>query len=368
MLYLKKYSSSNFLRHLLGWVVYLSYIYLIGLLTDKNLKFYSVILINTPLILEFYANLYWLNFFTKHKVIYSVILFLSFLAVLGLSGYVLIHNLLPKFGVVLYTGSFKLASFLQEGILVYVRCFIYALLFFFIQKSIKEERELRKLQQEKFTLEQANKQQELETALLKQNELKSQQEKLQYEYAFLRAQINPHFLYNTLNVLFSQALACSQSLADNILKLSDMMRYSLESLEYESGKVSVQKELEHLQTLIDINNIRFSNSKMVDYKIKGKVNGQMLPPLSMITIVENAFKYGELKDLQNPLKIEVVLQPKKIYFFCRNKKKKNNFEISSNNIGISNLSRRLDVAFKNKYDMKTTDEEDFYTFELTIND
>lgn len=366
MLSLKKIRSSIIVKHFTGWSIYLFYIYIVEHLANEQSRFYGVLFINLPYIIEFYACIYCLGLFKKHKIAFSILLFLVFSFILGLSGYTLVYKILPKFGFVFTTGGFSL--FLHEAILGYVRCFIYALLFFFIQKSIKEEQELRKVQHEKFTLEQANKQQELETALLKQNELKSQQEKLQYEYAFLRAQINPHFLYNTLNVLFSQALSCSQSLADNILKLSDMMRYSLESLEYESGKVSVQKELEHLQTLIDINNIRFSNSKMVDYKVKGAINGQMLPPLSMITIVENAFKYGELKDLRHPLTIEVTLQPNKIYFFCRNKKKKNNFAISSNNIGISNLSRRLDVAFKDKYDMKTIEDDDFYTFELTIND
>ena len=80
---------------------------------------------------------------------------------------------------------------------------------------------------------------ELENSKLKQQELKSQKDKLLLEYAFLRSQVNPHFLHNTLNVLFSQALEHSEELADNISKLSRIMRYSLESVEYESDKVFV---------------------------------------------------------------------------------------------------------------------------------
>ena len=182
----------------------------------------------------------------------------------------------------------------------------------------------------------------------------------------MRAQINPHFLHNTLNVLFSQALDYSQDLADNILKLSRIMRYSLESLEYESGKVSIQKELEHLQTLLEINTMRFGDSKTIEYSVEGQITGQMLPPLSIMTIVENAFKYGDLKDPSNPMQIKIVLKPNEIYFYCRNKKKKNNILLSSTNIGIANLSKRLDVTFKGMYEMKASDELEFYTLELIV--
>ncbi|WP_419802291.1 sensor histidine kinase [Mucilaginibacter sp.] len=236
-----------------------------------------------------------------------------------------------------------------------------------IKNLLKNERELRDLQEEKFVLEQQKKQHELQNAFLTQQELKSQQEKLQFEYAFLRAQINPHFLHNTLNVLYSQALNYSDELAENILKLSHMMRYALESLEHENGKVSIQKELSHLQTLIDINYLRFGNSKAVEYTLEGEMADQMLLPLSIISIVENAFKYGDLKDLENPLQIKIELQPGHIYFFCRNKKRKNNIELTSHHIGITNLSKRLDVFFKDKYEIKAINEDEFYTFELTIN-
>ncbi len=206
----------------------------------------------------------------------------------------------------------------------------------------------------------------LENSRLKQQELKSEQEKLLLEYAFLRSQVNPHFLHNTLNVLFSQAMEYSQELADNICKLSRMMRYSMESIEHDSDKVPVQKELDNLKLLIEINNIRFADSRAIQYEIVGEPNGQMLPPLSIITIVENAFKYGDLKDPDHPLTIRVVLRPQQVYFYCRNKKRKNNLQLSSG-IGITNLSKRLDVAFKNKYNMDAKDEEGFYTFELTLN-
>jgi LytS/YehU family sensor histidine kinase len=274
-------------------------------------------------------------------------------------GYFYIYLILPMFGMKAYS-SVKFREFLKDAILGYVQYFSYALLYFHVLESFKTERELRKLQEEKLR-------NELENSLLKQQELKSQKDKLMLEYAFLRSQVNPHFLHNTLNVLFSQALNYSEELADNISKLSRIMRYSLESVEYDSDKVFVQKELDNLHLLIEINNLRFAYSKVIEYVIKGEVTNQMLPPLSMITIVENAFKYGDLKDARHPLKIRVELKPGQVYFYCRNKVRKNNLELSSHNIGMTNLCKRLDVAFKGKYIMNACDDKDFYTFELTVN-
>jgi len=280
-------------------------------------------------------------------------------------GYLYTYIVLPFWGIIVYSST-QFEAFLQEAMLGYFKYFSFALLYFYVQVSFKKDRSLRILQEEKFKLEMQKSQNELENAQLKQQELKAQQEKLQYEYAFLRAQINPHFLHNTLNMLFSEALNYSPELAENILRLSSIMRYSLESVEYDSGKVMIEKELEHLQTLIDINNLRFDKTKNILYKVKGVVKGQMVPPLAFITIVENAFKYGDLKDPAYPLRIEVELKDKEVFFFCSNKKKANTMQFSSFNIGISNLTRRLDAAFKDKYQMNAINEKEFYNFELKI--
>jgi sensor histidine kinase YesM len=277
---------------------------------------------------------------------------------MGSIGYAYIFLLLPSAGIVVYSSTaFK--PFIQEALLGYVRFFAFALLYIYVRQSFKKEREMRLLQQEKSR-------KELENAILKQQEFQAQQEKLQFEHAFLRSQINPHFLHNTLNTLFSEAMDYSPELAENILKLSSIMRYSLEALEFESGKVLVKKELEHLQTLIDINNLRFGKSKPVEYSVEGELDDQMVPPLSFITIVENAFKYGDLKDPANPLMIRIVLQSDNVYFYCRNKIRKSDMQLSSSHIGITNLEKRLDVAFKDKYQMNAKKQDNLYIFELTV--
>lgn len=357
--------QSNVILHISAWCLYAIYIYVGNRFANHKLQPIEIIFLLSPYVIIFYTSLYGLNLY-KRKGLSLVVMFLltSYLIIIFLC-YAYVFILLPKVGVEVYNYRspeiFVRALFF--GILNY---FVFALLYYKVDDSIKKQKQIRFLEAEKFKLEQEKLQKELENAILKQQELERQKEKIQLEYAFLKTQINPHFLYNTLNVLFSQAMEYSQELADNILKLSNMMRYSLESVEFESGKVTVEKELQYLQTLIDINILRFGDSKYISYEIIGDIDNHSVPPLSLITVVENAFKYGDLKDEKNPLQIKVTLQPHEFNFFCRNKKRKDNIELSSHNIGINNLKQRLDIAFYGNYELKTIDDKNFYTFELMI--
>lgn len=211
-----------------------------------------------------------------------------------------------------------------------------------------------------YSLERQKRIQELE---LNNRQLEIQQ--LHTEYNFLKAQINPHFLYNTLNTLFSHAQHYSEELANNILKLSEIMRYSIEGLDKDNGMVNLRNEIHYLHNLIDIHQLRFSNELQIDFTVTGPVGDFKIPPLVFITFVENALKYGELKNSAHPLIIRLDAFQDRVRFYCRNKKKKNVIEKSSG-IGIQNVLKRLDVSYKGKYDVVTNNEEEFYTLELTL--
>lgn len=342
----------QFAVHASAWIVYGSFIYMANYLANPHIRIINTILFLLPYVVMFYVSIFCLNIYRKIGVTWSIASFFIVFLVMSIVGYCYIYFLLPLIGIKLY-GSEHFRDFIKAAVLGYVQYFSYALLYFYVVRSFKKERELRVLQEEKLRNELENE--------------KAQKEKLLLEYAFLRSQVNPHFLHNTLNVLFSQAMNYSQDLADNIAKLSRIMRYSLESVEYERDKVFVQKELDNLRLLIEINNIRFGKSKVVELVVEGQADDQMLPPLSMITIVENAFKYGDLKDPEHPLKIIVSMQPGQVYFSCRNKKRKHAIEFSSHNIGMANLRKRLDAAFKEKYKIAARNEPVFYTIELTVN-
>jgi sensor histidine kinase YesM len=359
------YNNKKVVLHSLAWILYSTFLYITNLFTRPEASYYKVVLFLLPFIITFYTSLYFLKLYNRFNWLRFIISFISVFFVMSIFGYVYMYILLPSLNIIIYKNS-DIKLFLQNSILGYLQFYIYASLYYYLTETINKKKQLIVLREEKLLIEQQKIQKELENSLLIQNELNAQKEKLQYEYAFLRAQINPHFLHNTLNVLFSQALNYSPELADNIQKLSKLMRYSLESFEYESGKVYLKKELEHLQTLLEIHNIRFVGSTSIKYEISGELTDQMVPPLSIMTIVENAFKYGNLKDPAYPLTIKIVLEEKSVYLYCSNKKKKNNLSLNSTNIGLSNLGKRLDVAFKDKYEMKVSDLNDIYVFELRI--
>jgi hypothetical protein len=185
------------------------------------------------------------------------------------------------------------------------------------------------------------------------------------ETNFLKSQINPHFLHNTLNMLYSQAIQFSRGLGDNIMRLSNMMRYSLESIEREDGKVLLKDEIQYMNDLIQIHQVRFSNELQITYEQTGHLNGQVVPALCLITPIENCMKYADLRDEDNPLFIKADILPDGIHFLCKNKKKEN-VTAESHGTGIGNLRKRLDFLYQDKYQMLTENKEHYYTFELTI--
>lgn len=344
--------------HAAVWVVYFGFLYTANKLANPSIKIGYSILFMIPYCLVFYVSVFWLKRYKRMGVALSILSFIGTFFILGAIAYAYMYKALPSANIQLYeTDAFQ--EFLKYAVLGYIQYYSYALLFYVVTGSFKKERALRALQEEKYI-------HELENSKLRQNELSAQKEKLQIEYAFLRAQVNPHFLHNALNTLYSQAGEYSEKLASNISKLSNMMRYSFESIESESDLVNIEKEVRNLYRLIEINAVRFGSEELVDFQIEGEMENQLLPPLSLITIVENAFKYGDLTDANYPLVIRLYLQHNSIYFSCRNKRQEKADKDTSNNIGIANLTKRLDVLFEDKYTINSIVESEFYTFELTI--
>lgn len=342
--------------HVLAWALYAGFIYGVNFLANRSLQLLPTLVFLLPFCLTFYLSVFFLNLYKEKGVLWSIASFFLVFLLMGSLGYAYVYWLMPQFGVKLFRST-TVADYLKSILLGYVQYFSYALLYFYVRELFRKEQRLRKMEAEKL-------QHELENSRLKEQELQGQKDRLAMEFAFLRAQVNPHFLHNTLNVLFAQALDYSEELADNIAKLSRIMRYSLESIELAGDRVPIEKELEHLNLLIDFHNLRFDDTKLISYEIDGHATGQCVPPLSLITVVENAFKHGDLKDAANPLQILVRLEKGLVYFFCRNKKRTNHLPFTSHSIGMSNLQKRLDVAFAEQYEMQVEEDDSFYQFVL----
>ena len=200
--------------------------------------------------------------------------------------------------------------------------------------------------------------------VLEEQKMQLEVEKSQANLNFLKAQINPHFLHNTLNFLYAKSLPYSTELSEGILTLSDIMRYALGPAASD-GKVALKDEIEHVRNVIKINQLRFSNNLNVHFDVTGVVNGATIIPFILITIVENAFKHGDLKSGQHPIDIKLNVENGKLYFFCRNKKKAGPKELSTG-IGLNNIKKQLDLTYGRNYALNVKDEAEFYTAELTI--
>lgn len=202
--------------------------------------------------------------------------------------------------------------------------------------------------------------------VLEEQKLQLEAEKSQANFNFLKAQINPHFLHNTLNFLYSKSLPYSAELSEGILTLSDIMRYALSAGTTTDGKALLKDEIEHIRNVIKINQLRFSNTLYVEFEVEGVINGATIIPFVLITLVENAFKHGDLKSPEHPIQIRLVVEGKTLRFYCRNRKKQGPKELSTG-IGLENIKNQLDLAYGKDYSFKVKEDAEFYTTELTIN-
>lgn len=201
--------------------------------------------------------------------------------------------------------------------------------------------------------------------ILEEQKMQLEVEKSSANLNFLKAQINPHFLHNTLNFLYAKSLPYSPELSEGILTLSDIMRYALSEGNAKDGKAPLKDEIEHVWNVIKINQLRFSNKLNVNFNVIGLVEGISIIPFVLITIVENAFKHGDLKDQSNPIEIELEVKGKRLSFRCRNKKKSGPKELSTG-VGLENIKKRLDLAYGKNYSFNIKNEADFYTTELNV--
>lgn len=201
--------------------------------------------------------------------------------------------------------------------------------------------------------------------ILQEQKLQLEAQISQANFNFLKSQINPHFLHNTLNFLYAKSIPHSAELSEGILTLSDIMRYALSQGNQKDGKAPLKDEIEHVNNVIKISQLRYNNELKVNFVVTGMVEGKMIIPFVLITLVENAFKHGDLKNKDFPIDIKVNIQGDRLYFYCSNKKKSGPKQLSTG-IGIENIKKRLDLAYGESYEYTVKDEPEFYTVELII--
>ena len=186
--------------------------------------------------------------------------------------------------------------------------------------------------------------------------------KNEHELASLKAQVNPHFLFNVLNSLYALALKKSDNLADAISKTSDMMRYNIE--ESKKRFVSLEQELRYIQDYVAIQQLRLTSRTKVTCNIKGDFSGRHIEPLLVIAFIENAFKYGVSTEKESNIVLDIEMDGDVFKLTIYNDK----VRLVSDTIGtgIENTVKRLNYTYNGQYELVISDMEHHYTVNLSI--
>lgn len=192
----------------------------------------------------------------------------------------------------------------------------------------------------------------------------------QAELRVLKGQINPHFLFNTLNTIYACALEKDDKTPDLILKLSDSFRYLL--TEGQKSKVSLKKEIRHIKDYINLQEERLSSKIVVDWQEEIDDYEQEIPPLLFISLVENAFKYSSiLKGEGHLILLKMKLDKGELTFYSENLFKKsteNELDIDwrESGIGLNNTKKRLQLLFPSQHTMEINKKNEMFKVLLTI--
>lgn len=199
----------------------------------------------------------------------------------------------------------------------------------------------------------------------RQNLALLKEDKLQAEISSLKSQINPHFLFNTLNSIYALSLKKDDRVSDSILRLSGLMRYVIKDAS--QFKISLAKELEYLDNYIELQKARISHTTQVNYVKLGTVQYHMIAPLILITYIENAFKYGVNPDApDSKIDISIRVTDSQILMEVFNFKATNLMQIESTGIGMANTLERLKLMYPNRHQLEIMEDTQSYSLKLTI--
>jgi len=185
------------------------------------------------------------------------------------------------------------------------------------------------------------------------------------EMAMLRSQLNPHFLFNTLNNIDTLIFSNQQKASDAIIKLSDILR----SVIYENDEqVSLSKEIKYIKNYIDLQSLRLKNKEFVQFNYESACLSKKIAPMLLLPFVENAFKHGFKNTASPGIKIDLTCTNDRIVFSIMNKKSQH-MEINKDatpGVGLKNTKRRLELIYGSNHQLMIFDENEEYKVKLEL--
>lgn len=191
------------------------------------------------------------------------------------------------------------------------------------------------------------------------------EEKLKAELSSLKSQINPHFLFNTLNIIYSLSVKKDDRAAEALLNLSGLMRYIIRDAgQY---KIPLKEEVEYIRNYIELQKARVGNTAEIRFSFSGEPGVLEIAPLILITYIENAFKYGVNPDVDEcVVNVKIQMTDGGLSLFAYNKKVPLADKIDSTGIGISNTAERLKHLYAGKHSLTINENKETYSVHLSI--
>lgn len=192
-----------------------------------------------------------------------------------------------------------------------------------------------------------------------------EKDKVTSQLELLKSQINPHFLFNTLNNIDVLILDNPPKASDYLKKLSEILRFML--YETNNERVLVSKEIEYIKKFIELQKIRTQNNKFVEFEIIGKTEDVFIAPMIFIHFVENAFKFSTNKKIENAISIHFDISNTKVSFRCKNHINPTKIDSKENNgLGFALIKKRLELIYGMDYNLSVSNENSWYIVKLEI--
>ncbi|MEJ8842347.1 histidine kinase [Lacibacter sp. H375] len=194
--------------------------------------------------------------------------------------------------------------------------------------------------------------------------MRAQQEKTTVELQLLKAQVHPHFLFNTLNNIYSFSLENSPKTPGLILKLSSLLSYML--YDCKTDEVRLEKEIDIMKNYIDLERERYGNKIEISWSVEGEIKDKLIAPLLLLPFLENAFKHGVSEQIEKPwLGVDISVQQGTLR--CKIANSKNEYVPESDKgIGIDNVKQRLSFIYPGKHELKINDEGSFFVVSMMV--
>jgi sensor histidine kinase YesM len=336
--------AKNIIIHVTGWIILLVFPPLFGpgppFSIEKILEPYMLreVTSYTLLIIFFYLNTHVLVtkfYFEKKRILYL------FLVVIALCGITFIPLILVKDNEVQYLSN----TFGEHSVFFeFGHNFPSFSVVTFISLVLAINKRLKDIEQQR---------------------LRAEQEILNARLSYLKAQINPHFLFNTLNSIYSLAIQKSDLTAEAVVRLSNMMRYLVS--EVHQDFVSLEKEIKYIISYIELQRIRYGDGIDLSFCVEGDVASKKIGPLILISFVENAFKHGVNTEEVSRIRVAIKIDDDKLQLeVFNNKVVVHRSDEDKSGVGIENTRHRLELLYPDRHTLHINDTKNDFSVLLTL--